>query len=304
MADFAVLPSIDEWKAIAEQGLWAADVTADQATVTQHLASHHAPIERSMWIDPRKQEPDDIRMLLLLILLQEGMIGDETTRHEMELWSVSYLRGHWSGLSDDTAYEVLLRLQRNFVWPEDWRAFLKHTRQVVRGVLAEEYQGQAGRGKARTGTRLIQQVATRLEAEGLATSEQTLYRWKAKGILYGRNLDELMVQARTVAQPKHRRAELFEEGRKRGLSDDNMKKLFQRKKKPDGTPDDEAIEAHIKRHDKETKSMASTMDVLSLEVQRVAWEERQAEAPLGSDAWCEAQDALQRLQRPQSSTHP
>src|SRR5262249_54987907 len=49
-----------------------------------------------LWINPHKQKPDDIRMQLLLILLQEGMIGEETTRHALELWAVGYLRRHFA----------------------------------------------------------------------------------------------------------------------------------------------------------------------------------------------------------------
>ena len=293
---------------MVEQEQCSGAVAVYQATVNQRLASHNAPIERSLWINPRQQKPDDIRMLLLLILLQEGMIGDDATRNELELWAIGYLRSRFpSGLrrvSDDTVYKVLLRLQRDFVYAEDWRAFLKYAKQVVRGVLVEERQEQAGRGKARSGDRLIHHVATRLEAEGFSISEQTLYRWKAKGSLCGQNPEDLLVQARTVAEPKRRRAELRKEGKTRGMSDDNLKKLFQRKKRPDGTPDFDAIEAYIKRHDKEAEAIASAADARSLEAQIVAWEERLAEAPPGSDAWCEAHDALQRLRQLQRGAHP
>jgi len=163
--------------------------------------------------------------------------------------------------------------------------------------LAEERKEQAGGKHVYTGNRPIPQVAARLEAEGLSISVKTLYRWQAAGALCGQNLEDHLVQARTVAQPKHRRAQLFEEGKRRGMSVANLKKLFQRKKKSDGTPDYEAIEAHIKRQDKEAKTTVASADAMSLEVQIVAWEERLAEAPLGSDAWCEAQDALQRLRQ-------
>jgi len=57
------------------------------------------------------------------------------------------------------------------------------------------------------------------------------------------------------------------------MSVDNLKKLFQRKKKSDGTPDYEAIAAHIKRQDKEAKTTAASTDVMSLEARIVAWEE-------------------------------
>ena len=76
-----------------------------------------------------------------------------------------------------------------------------------------------------------------------------------------------------------------------------------RKKKSDGRPDFEAIEAYIKRYGKEAKTTVASADAMSLEVQIVAWEERLAEAPLGGDQWCEAQDALQRLRQLQQGAH-
>ncbi len=303
VASLSALPT-DIWTAMAEQEAWSEDVLAYEATFNQLLASHNAPIPRPLWINPHKQKPDDIRIQLLLILLQEGMISDDTTRHELELWAIGYLRRYFRRLSDNTAYEVLIRLQREFVYSEDWRAFLKYTKQVVHGVLIEERKEQAGGKHVYTGNRPIPQVVVRLKAEGLSISVKTLYCWQAEGILCGQNLEDLLVQARTVAQPKHRRAELFEEGKKRGMSEDNLKKLFQRKKKSDGTPDYEAIEAHIKRHDKEAKTTASSTDAMSLEARIVVWEERLAEVPLGSEAWCEAQDALQRLRQLLQGAHP
>jgi hypothetical protein len=296
-------PSKDKLTTLAEQEIWAEDVSAYQAMINQLLASRNAPIERPLWINPHKQEPKDICMLLLLILLQEGMISDDTIRHELELWAVGYLRRQFTRLSDHTAYEVLLRLQRGFVYSEDWRAFLKYTKKVVHGVLAEERKEQGGGENAYTANRPISQVAARLKAEGFSISEKTLYRWKAEGILCGQSTEELWAQARTLVQPKHRRAELFEEGRKRGLSDDNLKQLFRRKKKSDGTPDYEAIEAHIRRHDKEAKITESAVDAISLEAQISVWEERLAEAPLGSEQWCEAQDVLQKLRRLQQGAY-
>jgi hypothetical protein len=290
--------------AMGEQEQCSGAVAAYQATVNQRLASSSAPIERSLWINQHKQGPDEIRMLLLLILLQEGMIGDDATRNELELWAMGYLRHHFHRLSNAAAYEVLHRLQQRFVFPEDWRAFRSYTKQIVRGVLAEARKGQVGGEHVRTGDRLIPQVAARLEAEGLAISAQTVYRWQAAGTLCGQHLEELLVQARTIVQPKHRRAQLFAEGKKRGMSKDNLKKLFQRKKNPDGTPDFEAIEARINRPNRVTETTMVSEDAMSLEAQRVAWEERRAEAPLGSDAWCEAQDALQRLQQSRPGTHP
>ena len=57
--------------------------------------------------------------------------------------AIGYLRRYFRRLSDNTVYEVLIRLQREFVHSEDWRAFQAH--QAGRTwVLIEERKEQAG----------------------------------------------------------------------------------------------------------------------------------------------------------------
>jgi len=53
-----------------------------------------------------------------------------------------------------------------------------------------------------------------------------------------------------------------------------------------------------KRHMKKGEILESSEDAMSIEAQPEEWEERLSEALLGSDAWCEAQDALRRLRQP------
>ena len=92
-------------------------------------------------------------------------------------------------LSDNTVYEVLIRLQREFVHPKTGGPSQVH--QAGRTwVLIEERKEQAGESMY-TGNRPIPQVAVRLKAEGLAVSVKTLYRWQAEGILCGQNLEDL-----------------------------------------------------------------------------------------------------------------
>jgi hypothetical protein len=147
-------------------------------------ARREAPFWRPVWINPRKQTVEDVRFLLALIVLQEGMIGDDATHEVMGLWAVGYLRRRFPRLSDASAYEVLARLQRRFVYPEDWRALLKYTTQVVHGVLAEERPGGVGGQQPQTtGLWTIPEAAAQLRQEGFTVSAQTLYRYVAEGTL-------------------------------------------------------------------------------------------------------------------------
>src|SRR6266853_6872997 len=61
VASLCALPT-DICTVMAEQEAWSEDVSAYNATFNQLLASHNAPISRPLWIDPREQEPDDIRI--------------------------------------------------------------------------------------------------------------------------------------------------------------------------------------------------------------------------------------------------
>ncbi len=58
-----------------------------------------------------------------------------------------------------------------------------------------------------------------------------------------------------------------------------------------------------KRYAKKVESRMSSEDAMFIEAQTAEREEQLMEAPLGSDAWCEAQDALQRLRQLQQGVH-
>jgi hypothetical protein len=62
--------------------------------------------------------------------------------------------------------------------------------------------------------------------------------------------------------------------------------------------------AHQKRQAKRVEALMSSEDAISLDAQIEEWEERLAEALLGSDQWCEALDALQQLRQLQQGAHP
>jgi hypothetical protein len=59
-----------------------------------------------------------------------------------------------------------------------------------------------------------------------------------------------------------------------------------------------------KHHAKRIESLVLSEDAMSLDATIEAWEERLAEALLGSDQWCEALDALQELRQLQQGAHP
>lgn len=58
-----------------------------------------------------------------------------------------------------------------------------------------------------------------------------------------------------------------------------------------------------KRQAKRVEALVSSEDAMSLNAQIGEWEERLAEALLGSDQWCEAQDVLQQLRQLQQRAH-
>jgi hypothetical protein len=152
--------------------------------VRERLVRGDPLLPRALWIDPTHQTAEDLRFLLALIVLQERMMSDEPTRHELELWCVGYLRRRFHRLSDASAYEVLAKLQRTFVYPEDWRALLKYTAQVVRGVLSEErLRGVGGQPPQTTGLWTIPEAAAQLRQEGFTVSAPTLHRYVAEGTL-------------------------------------------------------------------------------------------------------------------------
>jgi hypothetical protein len=74
-----------------------------------------------------------------------------------------------------------------------------------------------------------------------------------------------------VYGPKQQRKRLRERARNAGMSAaaaaENIKKLCQRKKMPDGTPAWDAIKAHIEHYRREAEATAPSEDAMSLEEQ-------------------------------------
>jgi hypothetical protein len=142
-------------------------------------------------------------------------------------------------------------------------------------------------------------------AQDIDRHKKTVKRWKADHGITRKGCSETeLVAIRQEYAPKKERKRRWEKGKACGMSDDSLKKLFQRKKKPDGTPDLEAIDAHIKRREKKAEETAPSENTISIEDQIAEWEARLAEAELGSDEWCVARDAVGQLQRRQAGAQP
>jgi DNA-binding transcriptional MerR regulator len=119
-----------------------------------------------------------------------------------------------------------------------------------------------------------------LVAQMYDISPRTVARWRADQGIRTRGLSAEQLRAfQQEQEEKQARKRLRRMGKERDMSADVIKKLFQRKKKPDGTPDWGAIEAHIKRRG----SNAATEDTMSLEEQITALEARLAETAPGSE---------------------
>jgi hypothetical protein len=97
-------------------------------------------------------------------------------------------------------------------------------------------------------------------AQDIDKSEKTVTRWKNDHGITTKGFSEIELAAiRQEYAPKQQRKRLWERGKACGMTDDSLKKLFQRKKKPDGTPDWEIIEAHIKRRGKSSQGPVHRM---------------------------------------------
>ena len=126
-------------------------------------------------------------------------------------------------------------------------------------------------------------------------------RWRKKHGIVAEGLSEKQLATFRQAQAEKQKREcLRNQGKKLGMSADAIKKLFLRKKKPDGTPDWEAIEAHINRRG----SNAATEDAVSLEEQIATLEALLAEPALGSQEREEVLDKLRQLRQRQQGIHP
>jgi hypothetical protein len=160
-------------------------------------------------------------------------------------------------------------------------------------------------------------------------SRDTLYDWITTGHRwYGplparRQGKALYVPAaglellRTIVRDENRYRHLWEEGRQRGISEANLKKLFQRLRSQETQPgakqplpDWEAIAAHIQSRGTCAGTQecsgphAEAEEALFHEDQIAAVEECLATAELGSAAWIAAWDALQRLRHRQQDGPP
>ncbi len=158
------------------------------------------------------------------------------------------------------------------------------------------------------------QRAVQADEKSWTPSRDTLYDWITKGHRwYGkidavhdtrrrlRITDQGVAQVYLIVQAENRCEKLRN---RPGMTAANLKKLYQRYKKPDGTPDLDAIEGHVARRSCKTKDRAPLEDMLSIEDQMAVLKARLAEEEMGSDAWCVLQDTLQQLQQHHPGTHP
>ena len=203
--------------------------------------------------------------------------------------------------SQDVMGDVFQALVTRFDFPATPWALQDFIRETARGIVLDEKKThrpgtfQEPWDDPASGER---QYPDAWVAEDIQKSIRTVKRWKADNGITTEGLSETQLTVlKGKYEPKEQRRLLWERGKRCGMSDEGLKKLFQRKKKSDGTPDWEVIKSHITRREKKAEAMALPEEALSAEEQRAVWEARLAEATPGSDEWCEAQDALTRLQR-------
>jgi hypothetical protein len=207
-------------------------------------------------------------------------------------------------LSQDVLWDVFLHVVKAFDLPATPWGLQDYIKKTARGRVKDERKKHAPQPHASwfnsaTGE---QRYADASAAQVIGMSQKMVTRWKAAHGITTEGLSEAEWTAlqREYEAKQHRKC-LRKRGKACGMSDEGLKKLFQRKKKLDGTPDWEAIEAHITRRKQKAAVMVLSEDTLSIEEQIATLKAKLAEEVHGSAGWCDIWDAIQQLKQQQGS---
>ena len=171
-------------------------------------------------------------------------------------------------LSQDVIWDVFLHMVKEFDLPATPWTLQDYIKATARGRVLDERKKHAPQPHeswfdSATGERRYPDAWA---AQVIGKSEKTVTRWKAAHGITTEGLSETEWTAlQREYEPKQQRKRPWERGKACGMSDEGFKKLCQRKKKPDGTPDWESIEAHITHREKKAEAMAPSEATLSLE---------------------------------------
>ena len=161
---------------------------------------------------------------------------------------------------------------------------------------------------------VVKRIREEATAHEWAPSRATVYNWITKGHRWYGKIDVIRsirgqpriteqgrAQVYMIVQAKNRCDKLRNSP---GMTADNLKKLYQRYRKPDGTPDLDAIEAHAARLSCKAKAQEPSEDTLSLEEKVAACDELLAMLPLLSKGWEDVQAEREQLRQRLRGCHP
>ena len=161
--------------------------------------------------------------------------------------------------------------------------------------LAKKHQGYAAKPKrprlvssyghhpqAYSVDDVVKRIREEATAHEWAPSRATVYNWITKGHRWYGKIDVIRsirgqpriteqgrAQVYMIVQAKNRCDKLRNSP---GMTADNLKKLYQRYKKPDGTPDLDAIEGHVARRSRKSAADTSAKACPSLQDRRIVVE--------------------------------
>jgi len=321
----AIAPRLPGWTQPRGQTLWLTPAAKQlglqprkwEQAYLQQFKEPHPDLGQRAWHIPVDAETIAVAEVLTHLVIVAGKQQFPVSPDDRDAalqWMQSVVQeglrrldvGESRQMSQDVLWDVFLHLVKEFDLPATPWGLQDYIKTTARGRVKDEKKKHAPQPHeswldSATGEKRYPDAWA---AQVIGKSEKTVTRWKAAHGITTEGLSETVLAAiRQEYEAKQQRKSLWERGKAGGMSDEGLKKLFQRKKKPDGTPDWEAIEAHIKRREKKAEAMALSEDTLTHEDQIAEWEARLAEAELGSDEWCDAQDALQRLQQPQRGSY-
>ena len=264
-----------------------------------------------------------------LCLAQEGMLDDAMGRHLLATGGL--------GVPDGLIPQVWKALKLHFAYPQyplGLRAYIKRVVSDLSAPSTERvFWDEEGNAYLP-----IPQVA-----KALGKHKTTIYRWIEDGMLTTEDgapvvrefscptrsgVQKLVQAVARSAIERYKSQEDFEETVIKEIRDshqiqhasavreyrrlrEQLEKHLGRKPEQsdieDKLLDDPKVVRYLhtrqKRQAKKVEASVSSEDAMSLDAKIEAWEERLAEAPLGCDQWCEAQDVLQQLRQLQQDVH-
>jgi len=266
--------------------------------------------------------------VLCIYLVQEGIVEWDNDA-PVRAFLASYLGRFASGyrlpakVREDVAWDIAcgtrtrnikhlklpsdVRLPR-YTWEEDYRSFSMYVKQVLKDYERRARKASGWKRSYDSDNPSLRAVAAR---EGIA--ERTLYDHARRGKLLTQGGDgqPLTIPDGAMAQWKQEREQEHDQrcdrqqlirqyAAIRNIDYRSAQRWMERQERRGVTPTEirqKVCQAALRSHGIVADVTVASEDTLPHDEQIAAWEARRAQAALGSDEWCEAQDALEQLRR-------